>query len=978
MYAERVSRVQSPEGEFARRGFDSPSASARVWERWLARTGDEDPIDLAVLEPAADRDLALDSLERISATAPDLFAEVVADEAWLARLVLVLGGSSVLAQTLTRHPDEARALAVEPTARGGDGWREFFAERVGVVDGVAEGNGDSLRLANRVALIEIAARDLARPEAIPIVDDVAAELAHVADAILETSLALARSEVPGWEQVRLAVLALGKTGATELNYISDVDVIYIAEPADGAPTDRAMTVGTKLAAAQARICSAHTAEGTIWQVDAALRPEGKAGPLVRTLASCRTYYEKWAKNWEFQAMLKARPAAGDLELGQAFVDMIAPLVWSAGERPEFLAEARAMRDRVISLIPAKQADHEIKLGQGGLRDTEFSVQLLQLVHGRADERLRRRGTFEALTQLVEAGYIGRTDGAELNDAYRFQRALEHRIQLRRLRRTHLMPDDESAQRQIGRSLGLSPEDLVAKWRDSARRVRRLQQRLFYSPLLDAVSNVSVDGLRLTPEAAKTRMRAIGFADPQSALGHLQALTKGTDRRAEIQRQLLPAMLGWFAEGPNPDFGLLAFRQLSEALGTTSWYLRALRDEGQMAHRFARIASSSRFVVDLLKRSPDMIRMLASNEELRPRSAEELAAAMSRSASRQDEPAKALDSIRALRRAELCRIALADVLGHADLAAVGTGLSDLASASMDAVIEVVRRDLEAPDVGVIALGRWGGREMSYSSDLDCMFVVPDGTEGEALSAATALVRRVADILGQPGPDPALSIDTDLRPEGKGGPQVRTVSSYASYYEKWAATWEAQMLLRARPGAGNVELAGAVLTNADPVRYPEGGLSTAQVAEIRKLKSRMENERIPKGVPRERHLKLGPGGLSDVEWTVQLFQLQHAHEHQGLRSTSTLHNLELLARLDLIPDQQARRLGQAWTRASMLRDAIMLVRGRASDSLPSDVREMAAIAVLLGYGPGEAWRVVDDTRRLLRHAADAVDNLFWASR
>ncbi len=968
-----MSRYTSPTAEFARRGFESATSAARVWERWQSRIGEEPPVDLALFAGVADRDQALDSLERISAD--PVFDEVIADEAWLRRLLLVLGGSSVLAQTLVRHPAEVVALREEPRARGPEGWLNFFADRVGLVDGVPSDGADALRLANRIALIEIAARDLGASDPVTIVDDIAAELAAVADAVLEISLAYARAEVADSELVRIAVLAMGKTGARELNYISDVDVVYIAEPVDGADTERAMQVGARLAAAQARICSAHTAEGTIFQVDAALRPEGKAGPLVRTLDSARVYYEKWAKNWEFQAMLKARPAAGDRQLGEAFVELVWPMVWKAGERQEFLSEARAMRERVISLIPSKQADREIKLGKGGLRDTEFSVQLLQLVHGRADDRIRVRGTFEGLRELVDSGYIGRSDGAQMADAYRFQRVLEHRVQLRRLRRTHVLPDEDAALSQIARSMGTQAEDLMKQWRDSTRKVRALQQRIFFSPLLEAVSAVSTDGLKLTADAAKTRMRALGFKDPQAALGHIQALTRSTDRAAEIQRQLLPAMLGWFAEGPNPDFGLLAFRQLSEALGSASWYLRALRDDGYMAHRLARIASSSRYVVDLLRRAPDMIRMLGSNEELRPRSAQELATSMQRAASRHDDLDKAIASVRALRRSELCRIALADVLGLADLTAVGTALSDLASATIDAGLFLARREIDACDVGVIALGRWGGYEMSYSSDADCMFVVPDGVEPEEITKATALVRRAAEIVGKPGPDPALVIDSDLRPEGKGGPQVRTVGSYTAYYDKWASTWEAQMLLRARPGAGNRELAGRVLESTDRFRYPDGGLTQQQVVEIRKLKARMEKERIPRGVARDKHLKLGPGGLSDVEWTVQLLQLQHAHAHVELRTPSTMAALDALAELDLVTAQQASRLAGAWRRASELRDAMMLVRGRASDSMPADARELAAIADVLGYPTGQASRLDDETRRLLRRAHEVTEELFW---
>ncbi|MEO7589116.1 MAG: bifunctional glutamine-synthetase adenylyltransferase/deadenyltransferase, partial [Arachnia sp.] len=439
---------------------------------------------------------------------------------------------------------------------------------------------------------------------------------------------------------------------------------------------------------------------------------------------------------------------------------------------------------------------------------------------------------------------------------------------------------------------------------------------------------------------------------------------------------LPVMLGWFAEGPNPDFGLLAFRQLSEKLGDTSWYLRALRDEGWMAQRLARVASSSRYVVDLLKRAPEMVQMLASREELEPRSAADLTDAMTRAANRHDDEVKAIASVRGLRRRELCRIALADVLGNADVNPVGVALSDLASASIDAALAIAARTVASPPVGVVALGSWGGNEMSYSSDADAMFVVADDVDADGRAAATALVRRAADILGKPGPEPALVLDSDLRPEGKGGPQVRTVSSYATYYEKWSSTWEAQAMLRARPGAGDRALAEAVIRGTDRLRYPVGGLTHQQTSDIRRLKSRMEAERIPKGVPKERHLKLGSGGLSDIEWSIQLLQLNHAHDHPELRTPATLEALTAAASLELVTARQAHDLRTAWEHISRLRNAMMLVRGRASDSLPADFRELAAIADLLGYGPRQSSQMLEDTRRLMRLAHQVVDEIFWS--
>jgi glutamate-ammonia-ligase adenylyltransferase len=327
---------------------------------------------------------------------------------------------------------------------------------------------------------------------------------------------------------------------------------------------------------------------------------------------------------------------------------------------------------------------------------------------------------------------------------------------------------------------------------------------------------------------------------------------------------------------------------------------------------------------------------------------------------------------------LLRLAMADLLGDLDLVALGAALADLASATIDAGLAVAARGLErVPRIAVIALGRWGGQEMSYSSDADAMFVVEDSDDPDATRVATTVVSRLRAMLAQPGADPALEVDVDLRPEGKAGPVVRSLASYRAYYAKWAATWEAQALLRARVGAGDPELGGELLAAVDPLRYPDGGLSRAQVADIRKLKARMEVERMPRSTDPRRHLKLGPGGLSDVEWVVQLLQLQHAAEHPSLRSTTTLGALNAAVAAGLVGVADAEALGGSWRLAGEIRNAVMLLRGRASDTIPTDVRDLAAIAQIVGYAKGESSRLLDDYQRVTRLARQVMDRLFWAA-
>ena len=439
----------------------------------------------------------------------------------------MLGSSAALGDHLCAHPEHWSAVTEATTLPVGERVRRLVTA---VTTPGPVPAADVLRTAYREQLLGIAALDLTSPDPTVTLPETAGALADLAQAALEAALAIARAEVgPDADRTRLAVVAMGKTGGCELNYISDVDVIFVAEPADGVPEEESTAIATDLATRLMRICSASTPAGSLWEVDPALRPEGKNGPLVRTVASHRSYYERWAKTWEFQALLKARPVAGDTDVGQAYCDAVQPMVWQASSRENFVDDVQAMRRRVEQHIPGAEADRQLKLGPGGLRDVEFSVQLLQLVHGRADESLRTGTTLDGLAALSAGGYVGRDDAATLGTAYRLLRTLEHRIQLYRLRRTHLMPTSESDLRRLGRALGhrSSPaEAVVAQWRAQQREVRRLHERIFYRPLLSAVARLSDSDVRLTPEAARERLSALGFRDPRGALRHLEALTEG--------------------------------------------------------------------------------------------------------------------------------------------------------------------------------------------------------------------------------------------------------------------------------------------------------------------------------------------------------------------------------------------------------------------------------------------------------------------
>ena len=910
-----------------------------------------------------------------------LFRSICLGGAPLQRLLALLGGSTALGEHLIRHPGHVLEVAAGESVQP--------EQIVSAVEGLSGRVGaDALRVAYRRQLVRVATADLTSPDPVLVVDEVAAHLADLAAAGLQAALLLARAETSGEDTCDFTIIGMGKTGGRELNYLSDVDVIFLAAPRPGSEERAALKVGNQIATAVMRICGQATAEGMLWQVDAALRPEGRNGPLVRSLDSHREYYHRWAKTWEFQALLKARPLAGDESLGQSWLEIIEPLVWEAAGTQDFVADVQAMRRRVEEHIRPQEADRQLKLGPGGLRDIEFSVQLLQLVHGRTDDLLRSPSTLAALAALRDGGYVGRDDAALLDHAYRFLRCLEHRLQLNRLHRTHVMPTAPEDLRRLGRAMGERGEAeraITQRWRSVQRDVRRLHERLFYRPLLSAVARLSTDEATLSPDAARARLAALGFSDPAGAMRHLESLTDGVSRRATIQRHLLPVMLSWFADGADPDAGLLAFRRISDTLGTTHWYLGMLRDEGWAAQRLALVLSCSRYAVDLLLRSPESVSLLGDKDALAPLPASEVRTRMSNAAGRHDDADAAFQALRSVRARELIRIVLADVTEHTDPAVVREALSDVTDAYLQVALQVATRVVlhqrgqeSAVRVLIVGMGRLGGRELGYASDADVLYVydpAPGSEPDLAASQANEIISALRRGLSGAGPDPAVELDADLRPEGRSGPLVRSLESYAAYYRRWSAGWESQALLRARPIAGDEDLGKAFRDVIEPLRWPQGGIDTDAVRTIRTLKARMEAERLPRGADPRTHLKLGLGGLTDVEWVAQLLQLQHAHAHPTLRTTSTGPALLGAVQADVLGADDAAILVRAWDLASQLRDAGILWLGRAVESVPSAFRDAEGMARVMGRAPGSGSELAQEWRAAARRARAVVERLFY---
>ena len=801
---------------------------------------DDDQLHLLMetLEKTCDPDVALrnlvDIIKALQSQGRD-FRQVITDNEGLVRLVTVLGVSDEMGKLMRFRPELVMAAASDSCESH---LYNHAQRRAHVLEAVGADPADNrmpkatkplaeaataLRQTYRKQLAAIMAQDATADDPIEIQPRISQELSDLADAALEGALAIARNEVDGSEHVRFAIIGMGKLGARELNYVSDVDLIYVVEPADKDVDHQTLIrVGTKMGTMLQRVCQSAimgVAEQPLWQIDGGLRPEGKDGALVRVLSSHKNYYEQWAENWEFQALLKARPVAGDPDLGQAYMDMTRPFVWSASKRKNFVYDCQKMRKRVEDLIPAPLKDREIKLGRGGLRDVEFTVQMLQLVHGRTDESLRTSNTLDSLQRLSEGGYVSRKQAVRMSQDYRFERVMEHRQQIWSLKRTHLFPDLGKASlggierkrdtnddelnhnlelRRLARAFHMHPEELVDKYDETRREVRHLHMDIYYRPMLPINAGLDDEQVELSTKATQERFESIGFADADAAMRHVTALTAGISRAAKINRILLPAVLQWLGEGQNPDMGLLNWRKLEENFGSESGYLGFLRDSPSAAQRLCHVLSNSRFLGDALNKSVESVTWLGNDDSLQPRSRESLdiqtKATLERNAGNINDFA---NSIRAMRRHEIERIGLAWMSGVIDDEASLAGMTDVYDAAIEASLQwAIQHRIndiqidEAPAaIAIIGMGRYGGREVNFSSDAD-VIIIYRPAEGADDDQANLFARKVQEDLRAilQGPttfEPKIELDMDLRPEGKNGPLVRSYASCEEYYRSWQA-------------------------------------------------------------------------------------------------------------------------------------------------------------------------------------------------
>ncbi|HUL60447.1 MAG TPA: bifunctional [glutamate--ammonia ligase]-adenylyl-L-tyrosine phosphorylase/[glutamate--ammonia-ligase] adenylyltransferase [Anaeromyxobacteraceae bacterium] len=995
------------------RAADARERLARIGKRSPERM--EDLRDLCARAP--DPDLALAGVERYL----DGAGALPPARDLLEALVLLCGASRMIPALLARNPRllsrAARGPALlEPRTEGA--LRALIARAArGLPAEDVDGFHRLIRRVRAAEVVRIALRDLRRAR----VREVTAELSALATACLDAAVRFhdrrlrGRHGAPaGFEErepgAGFCVVAMGKLGARELNFSSDVDLVYVYER-DGTTTgERPVThfaYYAKLAEAVTESLSRPTEDGFVFRVDLNLRPDGQNGPIVNSLRAAEMYYQTFGRSWERNALLKARPAAGDTAVGEELLRQLEPFVWRKSLDLDILAEIQAMKSRIDARAGAEGRD-DLKLGKGGIREAEFFVSALQLLHGGRNPALRERAVMSALDRLLFAGIVPARDKDELHDAYLFLRRAEHRLQMVDGAQTHRLPPP-GERLGLARAMGYPGEpELDTALGVHRDRVARLFAGLLGTgadqPPLDPELSLLADQQVERERRAEIAVRR-GLQDPDRAIAALDAMAR---RRTPFHPMGDPAaavaLLADALGAPDPDQALSHLSDFAAALRNPDPYFRLLAEKRRVARLLLSLFGTSDFLSKRFLRHPELIDMLLREDQVVLEKQkdqfrfelDERLAAVDQGLPLDDLLERQLGELRRYKNEEVLRVAIHDIAGTIGLRGVAGQLTDLAEACLERCLALAEAEAKAKDalppgrLCVVGMGKLGGRELGYHSDLDLIFLYPGGaTRGYERYAK--LAQRLMSFLQMPLREGRLyQIDTRLRPSGNQGALVIGAEGFTRYHMGDALPggaardgvggpvrsqlWERQALLRARPVAGDPLLFAEIQEKVIvPVVYGRREDRAALAAEIRRMRGRMESE-LSQEATRGRNPKTGRGGLVDVEFAAQFLQLAHGHDHPSIRTGSTPLALEKLRGAGLLREADFEALAHGYDFLRSVELRLRIVHDFAIDHLPEHGPALAQLARRLGYGgPEPGARFLDEYGRVTTGVRAAFDRV-----
>ena len=917
---------------------------------------------------APDPDLFFLNLSRWVDSLPGaLLSRAFARDDLLPLIGALLGGSEFIPEQIARRPGIFEALFIEDGVLRRPAPGELERAALAAADRCAteEELKADLRRMKHMEIARIAARDLSGIAPLP---EVTEDLSLLASAALEAAVRFSRRALDerlglpivllpdGTRRLgRFVVMGMGKLGALELNFSSDIDLVYLYETDQGGTEGTARSVSlpeyfARLGEAVSRIVSEATEDGFVFRVDLRLRPEGTRGELANSLRSAEIYYESWGQTWERAALIKARPVAGDRSLGEEFLRSVVPFVYRKYLDFTAIEEIKGMKDRInLAAARSLRSDRDVKLGLGGIREIEFFAQAHQLIYGGKEPKLRLRGTMETISALSRMEIVTEEEREGLAAAYDFLRRLEHRIQAHRERQTHVLPQREEDLSRLARAMGLpDPPALLSALDRHAAAVHGIYDRLFGGARREESPGVpgEVQALflrGLAPEEVPSLLARLGFRDVEAARRNLEALREGPPHVRIPQRarhyldKIGPDILHRAAKSPDPDLALAHVERFLSAIGARTMFYALLYEKPKVVEALVRMFGSSRFLSGFLLRHPELLdtflrndlsAMVKSKSDLRTHLAEALAAC--------DDFEQELDELRRFKNLETLRIGIHDMTGNLSLEEGMFQLSALAEVLLShavslAIREVRRRFGVAMEAAtgaeasfcVLGMGKLGAEELSYHSDLDIIFLysgpgesVPEagrsGSEFRRLSNheyfAKVAQRLISILTTSTREGLVYRLDTRLRPSGNAGPLVSSLEAFERYHQESAHLWERQALLKCRFVAGDRNFGKRVEERIRGYIY-DRPLPPNAAEEIHRLRMRMEQE-----LGRERedrlNLKVGRGGVVDVEFAVQYLQLLQGGSRPTVRARGTLKALYELQRAGIVTLEQYKVLDEGY--------------------------------------------------------------------
>lgn len=1022
---------------------------------------------LASLLPlTADAAMAANNLERLLAqphTEPYLPVLLDPNSSGLEIVLQLLATSQLFADTMTQYA-EALEIVLKPAGRN-PSTAELVQQLQSMVDSASDDTNllRAFRKFRQLQVLRIGINDVIRDRPL---EEITRDLSRVADASIQVALLTARRSVTrkfgnpsvGGRPGRMAALAFGKLGGDELNYSSDLDLMFVYD--DDGETSGKRTIGISNADCYARIItefirllSSHTDRGFAYRVDLRLRPEGKTGPLARSLAATRSYYDVMGRTWERQALIKVRPCGGDIELGREFVEAIEPFVYrkyfSFSEINEVKALKRQMEHRANR---AGDNDRDVKTGRGGIRDIEYTVQFLQLLNGGDLPAVRQRNTLLALESLEIAGCLTGNENYILADAYRFLRKTEHRLQLLFDMQTHRLPGTEAELTKLARRMGYSqpmrnaeianrsdaldtnasfrgtqptltaqrrspldettagpllqtrtlliePLDLFLNdLQDKTRRDRVILDHLLHQTFANEQGEAEPESdLILDPDPDESTIREVlgryPFRDVMAAYQNLSRLAHESVRFLSHRRcrhflaSIAPQLLRAVSETPDPDEALNSLEQVTASLGAKAVLYELFSFNPATLKLYVDLCAGSPFLSGLLINNPGMVDELLDSLVLnRPRSAAELQEELAELLRGATDPEPILHSFQ---DKELLRIGVADLLGKTPIRETTAALSDLADTMLNAVCDLVEPTIHAKygdpiacPYAIVGLGKLGGREISYHSDLDLMLIyaIDGNTERDDTGPTTShqhyfteLLQKVIQQLGRSGPMGRLyAVDLRLRPTGKSGSLALPLTEFVRYFtDTGCQLWERQAMMRARIVRGNVEFAQTLMkeihrASLGPAWQPEWA------AEIRSMRTKLEAKTCA------RNIKRGRGGLTDVEFLVQWLQLKHGRERPRILTPNVWDAIEVLQDEQLLTSDTASKLLSGYSFLRSIEARLRIVTDRPLIELPAAKIDCEKLARRLGFESDKTKpaveRFLNEVERVmesLRQVFDAIE-------